>query len=413
MEKEAQTRIQLLLSLISPKLTSVKRIALMGKINSLNGYDLVFILSLVIRNKYSGILSIVSEENELSRVAFIYGEIVKVDYPDQANLLGNVVVESEIISKYEMDEIVKKSAGQRLGDYLIKNRHITEVQLRNILFKQSKHRLTKYINNKNIKIQFNFDGESTETTLISSVNYFEILYKWIFEEFQTEWLADYSEYYGLNLLQADMSHENYQYLKDFPEVYQLAEVFKGRGRNKTTFADIFRKTDMKRDAFIKALHYMVLTGFVVIRKNRIILSDIKTALNIDRSKLDKDLLQAKMLMLNKKYTAAFVILARYSSLVSSDEKINIYTIWVKLVGAFYGKHLLDTDRIEKIINDIDIHRIDPGEYYYIRSLLAATQKKFHESDSLFLKAVSHDKSYKKFPINSNKGFLSKIKKLFQ
>ena len=412
MDKATQMRIQLLLSLIAPRLASVKRIKLMEKISTISGFDLVFIMGLIIRYKYSGNLNIVNEENELSSLTFIYGDIVKVDYPDQEHLLGNVLADSEFIAKHEVAEIVEKATGQRLGDYLIKNNHLTQPQLRDILFKQSKLRLTKYLNNKNIRIHFVFDGQSCETTLISRVNYSEILYKWIFEIFKTEWLTPYAEYYGANYIQPNIDQEAFRYLKDFPEAYLIAQVLSVKNRNKITYHELFFATNISKPLFIRALHYMVLSGFVVIRKNRDLLSTLAKSVNADNYKLDEDLQLTKLLMLNKKYFEAFGVLNKYSTLSSSHEKVNFYIIWVKLIGAFYKNHLLDTLKIEKNINEIDMYQIDPAEHYYVRALLAASQKKYQESDELFNKAVNYDKMYLKFPINNQQSFVKIIKNFF-
>ena len=385
----------------------------MDELETIRGYDLIFILCLLVRNKYSGILNIVSESNELSSIAFIYGDIVKLDYPDPENILGKIIVESEIISKYEMDEIFRKSGGERLGDYLINNKHLTEMQLRNILFKQSKDRLTKYINDKNIRISFTFDGQSNESTLISSVNFFEILYKWIFEVFEIKWLTNYSEYYSKNLLQANFDNDGYVILKEFPELQQFTDSLQMTTEKKLTYREAFKNAGMKEEIFTRTIHYMVLSGFVLIRKSRVYSEMIQASQATDETKLSADLAKAKVLMLNKKYFEAFGVLIKYSSISGSHEKVKFYSIWVKLIGAFYNKHLLDLEGIAKKLNEIDMYQIDPAEFYYVKSLLAASQKNYQESDEHFSKAVNYDKIYKKYPINENASFLGLIKKVFQ
>lgn len=413
MDRKEQQQIQFLLSIISPKLTSVKRIKLMDDLEAIRGYDLVFILCLIVRNRYSGILNIVSENNELSSIAFIYGDIVKVDYPDPENIMGTIIVESEIMSKYEMDEIFARSGGERLGDYLINNKHVTEMQLRNILFKQSKHRLTKYINEENLRISFTFDGQSNESVLISSANFFEILYKWLFEVYDIKWLRNYAEYYSRNLLQINFSNDGYVILKEFPELKQFSDSLQNTLEKKMSYRDAYRNAEMTEDTFARTIHYMVLAGFIIIRKSRVYSEMIQASLTTDESKLIKDLAQAKVLMLNKKYFEAFGVMIKYSSISSSHEKVKFYSIWVKLIGAFYNKHLLDLNGISKKLNELDMYQIDPAEFYYVKSLLAASQKNFQESDEHFSKAVNYDKIYKKYPINENSSFMGLIKKVFQ
>ena len=135
MLQETDKKISNLLMLIDPKIKTLQKTEILNQIETINGYDLVFILSFITRNNYSGNLIIVNEEDYLSGITFIYGDIVKVDYPDQEHLLGNLIVDNEILSKFEMQDIIQKSGGLRLGDYLVDNQFITQQQLRNLLFK--------------------------------------------------------------------------------------------------------------------------------------------------------------------------------------------------------------------------------------------------------------------------------------
>ena len=179
------------------------------------------------------------------------------------------------------------------------------------------------------------------------------------------------------------------------------------------YREAYKNVEMNEDTFARTIHYMVLAGFIVIRKSRVYAEMMQATLATDESKLVKDLAQAKVLMLNKKYFEAFGVMIKYSSISSSNEKVKFYSIWVKLIGAFYHKHLLDLEGISKKLNELDMYQIDPAEFYYVKSLLAASQKNFQESDEHFLKAVNYDKTYKKYPINENSSFMGLIKKVFQ
>ena len=163
MKTPKEQKIADLLSLVDSKRKSKSKVDILNNIEAINGYDLVFVLGLIMRDNFSGNLIIVNEENMLSGITFIYGDIVKVDYPDQQHLLGNLIVENEILSKFEMQEIVEKRGGVRLGDYLVDNNYITQQQLRKLLFSQTNLRLTKYLNSLNIRIKFTFDGESNDS----------------------------------------------------------------------------------------------------------------------------------------------------------------------------------------------------------------------------------------------------------
>ena len=180
MKPQNNLKNNLLLDLISPGLTSRRRIKILEDIEVINSYELVFIFCVIIRYKFSGNLIIVNKNNDLSGIAFIFGDIVRIDYPDHENLLGNIIVKDEIISNYEMQEILSKTQGQKLGQYLVENNHITERQLIRYLYKQAISRLNKYMDDIDLRINFHFDGESTENVIIQRKEYFEALHHWIF-----------------------------------------------------------------------------------------------------------------------------------------------------------------------------------------------------------------------------------------
>lgn len=412
-KQEERKRIQSLLSLIDPRWSSKDRIKLIEQVGTISGFDMVFILAVITRNNFSGNLSIVNEENELSGVAFIYGDIVRVDYPDQEHLLGNVIVDSEVISKHEMQDIIEQSRGYRLGDYLLAKKYLTEAQLRKILLKQSRLRLTKYLSSKNLRMNFTFEGQSSDSVLISKVNYTEILYAWIFDVFHDDWMGTYAEYYATNDIISNMQAADFQYLKDFPKISDVVGKLVTIKKESITYNEVFKIAGIPRHDLIRVLHFLVLAGYILIRRNKIGFSLGASGIKFNPEQLDTDLMETKKYLLARKYFEAFGILNKYSTLMSSHEKVNFYFIWIKLIGAFHNNHLLDLKKIAQDISEIDAYQIEPGEYYYVRALSSAVSKNYAESDQYYAKAIEYDFLYKSFPINDNSSFLALIKKFFK
>lgn len=414
MLQETDKKISNLLMLIDPKIKTLRKTEILNQIETISGYDLVFILSFITRNNYSGNLIIVNEEDYLSGITFIYGDIVKVDYPDQEHLLGNLIVDNEILSKFEMQEIIQKSGGLRLGDYLVDNQYITQQQLRNLLFKQTKLRLTKYLSSLSIRIKFTFDGESSDSVLINKIDYTDILYNWIFKNFNSAWLDAYGDFYTKCSFSAEMGTQEFNTLKDFPEVYDLAFKFSQFKKSNVSYNEIFKAAHTTRNHIFRMLHFLVLSGFVNLVKPR----DFQNteAAQAERtdllSTLDMDLKRAQESLLNKKYFAAFGLLNKYSALTSTHPTVSFYFIWIKLIGAYYNNHMIDIVKVAQDFNQIDYFKMNPGEFYYVRALLQAVQKKYRESDESFMRAVDYNKMYRHFPINEDLSFVNRIVKFF-
>lgn len=428
MEAVNTKKIENLLSLVDYKIKSKDKIDILNKLETISGYDLVFVLSLITRNNFSGNLIIVNEENMLSGITFIYGDIVKVDYPDQEHLLGNLIVENEVLSKFEMQEIIEKSGGVRLGDYLVENNYITQQQLRKILFKQTTLRLTKYLNSLNIRIKFTFDGESYDSILINKIDYIDILYKWMFENFKNEWLEDYLVYYQKCSFFSELGSEDFNFLKEYQQVYDFALKLGHFKKSNIAYTDLFKVSNKTRQVFAKVLHFMILSGSLNIYNNKRRNNDLEN--NIERKVLniqnqnkektkgnvslflevDMELIQAHLL--NKKYFEAFGLLNKYSSLMKSHPTVSFYFIWIKLMGAYYNNHLLDVKKVSQEFFELDYFKINPGEFYYVRALLCAVQRNYKESDEYFQRSIAYNNSFKKYPISKDNSFIDRIIQYF-
>ena len=417
MKTPKEQKIADLLSLVDSKRKSKSKVDILNNIEAINGYDLVFVLGLIMRDNFSGNLIIVNEENMLSGITFIYGDIVKVDYPDQQHLLGNLIVENEILSKFEMQEIVEKRGGVRLGDYLVDNNYITQQQLRKLLFSQTNLRLTKYLNSLNIRLKFTFDGESNDSVLISKIDYAEILYQWIFKNFKDEWLEDYLEYYQKNQFCSEFSVEGLQYFKDYPEVYGLAQKITMLKKANIPYSEIFRVSGKTRQEFAKIMHFMLLSGPLYIYRDKH--PNFKIKVDEEKQKellarLEIDLKTIQENLLSKKYFEAFGLLNKYSAFMKSHPTVNFYFIWIKLIGAYYNNHLIDIKKISQDLFDLDYFKVNPAEFYYVRALLYAVQRQYKESDDSFQRAISYNEIFKNYPIDADESssFLKRIYNFF-
>ena len=408
-------KIEILLSLADLKKKTKEKTDILNNIEIINGYDLVFILSLIIKNNFSGNLIIVNEENLLSGINFIYGDIVKVDYPDQEHLLGNLIVENEIISKFEMQEIIQKSGGVRLGDYLVDNEFLTEQQLRKLLFKQTTLRLGKYLSSLSIRVKFSFDGESNDSILINKIDYIDILHNWIFNQFEDDWLDDYGNYYQKQSFSSDIGTKELTNLKDYPEVFELAFKFSQFNKKIVSYNDIFKIAHHTRQRFFRLIHFLVLSGHISVYKAKQIEAppQISTTKKVELVEtLDADLKKVQVDLLAKNYFTAFGLLNKYSSFMSTHPTVNFYFIWIKLIGAYYNNHMIDVQKISQDFYNLDYYKINPAEFYYVQALLLAVKRKYKESDEAYSRALYYNIMFKDYPINDSMSFIDRIVNFF-
>ncbi len=413
MDQHDNRRLQLLLNLVNPLVGSKKRAKMLDQIETIGGYDLALVLAFISRNKYSGNLIIVNEHDELSGISFIYGDIVKIDYPDKENMLGNVIVEADAMSKFEMQEVLESSKGMRLGDYLLSKKLLTPEQLKKILYRQTKQRLTKYLSSLSVRINFTFDGESSDTILISKENYLDLLQEWLFKNFQDDWLSEYVEFYSQYDFESHLLSEHRTLLGERAELKSLVNAVVVTSPKKFTYDQLFKASRLDKKVFHRALHFLVLNGALVVMSEALVAAVAKQAANAYKKQLDVDLAQAKKYILEKQYFLAIGVVNKYTKLGNSDPRVLLYVIWIKLIGAFYNSHSLDLAKMERDFTALDAFKTDPAEYYYVKSILEALQARYRESDDSYMKAVSYDPVYKGHPVDAELGFMTRIKKFFK
>ena len=391
-------KIDFLLGLIDFSKTSRQRIKSLELIEDLNGYDLVFILCLIIRSKFSGNLIVISEQNEFSGVIFDHGDIVKIDYPDQENLIGNLIVQEEIITKEKLDEITANLPIKLIGQYLIEKKYITKEQLQLLLFKQSKFRLAKYMDSSLVAVNFNFNKEQVEAALVSHSGYYEILYAMIFQYYQPEWLTKYSDYYSKKFFSISDINEELSVLESFDLIWPACEKLQKSSKKCLSHKELIARIAANDLEGIRLLHFLVLTGVVLV-VNEMINTESPTptpvkitseGATVPTNDLPTDLKLTKKYLLDQKPFDAFAVLNKYSSLINSNELIHFYFIWIKIHGAYYNNYMLSTEKISAELDQINAASIPPGDYYYVKALLEAQMKNTDNSLMYYSKALAND-----------------------
>jgi hypothetical protein len=367
------------------------------KINEILGYELLFVFSAIVVNKYSGNLIIINEKNELSGVNFLNGSITGIDYPDKEYLLGNLIVEEEIISKDKMKEILSKNSGQKLGSYLISESLVSEQQLRKILYKQSRLRISKYMKSENIRVNFNFDEVAHAPVLISNLNFFEILHNWIFDHFKPEWLQSYATNFDKLRIMVNPDPEDLNFFLKFPNFGEHFNKMKNLPSKNIKFTALSPLLNTSYEESLRWTLFMMQAGFVSWKA--LVFTDLNTTSQTESIKSDFISIRSKILL--NKYYEAFSIISKYSSQINSNEMVEFYFAWVRLHSKYYQKFNLDLSKTANAIARIDPNKVGFANYFYVKALLAACNNEKEQCLNFYSKAVQQDASLKAFPILSN------------
>lgn len=263
-EKETSPRRDLYLSYSNPNLSHRKKRKLVEALEEIYGYDLVLIISMILENEIEGYLNIVSEENEISGISFVKGGIAKVDLSDKESLFGNMIVSEGIISKEELDQLLKKYTTQ-IGEALVREKKITSEQISDLLLKQMRLRLSKYITSKKFRFNFIENSDINSNQSISAGNYMQLAHDWVMGRFSDDWLkSNYFEWENDYIVWN--SKKDSSVLSQLP-IFQTEPELINQFKTKIKIYDLLEKNKTKGNLIYKILHLLVSFGFVYLEIN--------------------------------------------------------------------------------------------------------------------------------------------------
>ncbi len=170
-----------------PEFSNRQRKKVIEALDDVDGFDITFVISHILNIKLMGHLNIVSQNNEVSGITFGQGFITHIDLPDKKTYFGQLLLDDGIIDQEMLDEAINQSE-LAAGQYLLKQKYITEQQISDTMAKQMRLRLSKLICNGSFKINFTEAAELLSTVHISQLDYYKMSHDWIAGRFDQEWL---------------------------------------------------------------------------------------------------------------------------------------------------------------------------------------------------------------------------------
>lgn len=242
---------------------------LIESLDEVYGYDIAFVIAVIMRAEFSGNLNIISQTNELSGISFSNGRITKIDSNDKETFLGELLIKEGFITRDKLLSILKDQT-KPLGDTLISNNIVTKEQIVEILIKQMRLRLSKYISATKYRLNF---SESTVEDFGLSISYNEYLglaHDWIAGRFELDWLTlhyvevreSYIEILPITSQSATstisslpLTRDLNRYLQQKTETMTLSELIE------------VVKNEKDQAYFYKCIHFGVMAGLIFLREN--------------------------------------------------------------------------------------------------------------------------------------------------
>jgi CheY-like chemotaxis protein len=187
---EVEVRMMPVYNLMAQSTISAdERITAINESDTVHGFDLPWLFSLLLADQVKGHLNIVSTEGTQSTIAFDNGRIVQVNMSDQESFFGALLIEGGYISAPDLEYAIKTPGkSKKLGEKLVEMNLLSPHAVSIVLAEQQGIRLAKTIQDTSFKVTFSEAVELKRDTEISRKLFTQFLDDWILSKIKSEWL---------------------------------------------------------------------------------------------------------------------------------------------------------------------------------------------------------------------------------
>lgn len=271
-----------------------KKKKIIEALDEIDGFDLVFIIGLILETKLTGCLNIISEENEISGINFFEGSITHIDLPDKETYFGNLLLQEGLVKKVDLDRAIKQKDMQ-MGQFLISQNILTAQQISSVVMLQMRLRLSKLISSK--KFQLNFVEVSTAGSVIkiSLTDYFDLCHDWITGRFEQDWFNYHFLPWEKKIIKFNDTLEFADQIFAKPLFSNLPGL-KDALKNSTSIYELKRKYADNKLMLLKAIHYLSITALLSFSEEQMVTTNESNKLEMLylnlKSKKDEELVKA-------------------------------------------------------------------------------------------------------------------------
>lgn len=240
---------------------------LIESLDEIFGYDLAFLVGLIMRSEFSGNLNVISQSNEISGISFSKGKITKIDLNDKETFMGELLIKDGYMTREKLTQLLQDQS-KPLGELLIVHKVATTEQIIGVLVKQMRLRLSKYINSNKYRVNFSESEIPDHGLSISYPEYLGLAHDWVAGRFNADWLKLHYMELSEGLVEVPQDIGVYPAVKALPLSTDLANTFKTISELQI-FSKIFAsvKNEKDQEYFLKCFHYGIMSGQLTLKHN--------------------------------------------------------------------------------------------------------------------------------------------------
>lgn len=238
---------------------------ILESLEDMHGFDLPFIYSFLLHAQISGHLNIVDENGKVFGINFSNGMIVGVDLEDSESLLGKLLIESGYILPDDLEAALSEKSAKRIGERLIDAHLVSPHGFESVLANQMSIRMSRTVVDRAVRVNFVANEIPVTSPAVDHERLERFLHDWVASRLTSAWLKAHFTPYGNFILQKGpefrLQHPAFRTAL-VAKLERLVDVV----LTGATINEILDKKIYAEEDLLKALHFMMCSGILVLRE---------------------------------------------------------------------------------------------------------------------------------------------------
>ncbi|MCB0365409.1 MAG: response regulator [Bdellovibrionaceae bacterium] len=247
--------------------TARERLKAIEETETIHGFDLPWVYSLLVGTNLSGHLNLLTADGEVSSVAISNGEIVQVNVNDKTSYFGILLVEHGFTSSEEVEESLNYPSEKPLGERLVEANAMSPHAIRIIRREQMAIRLSKTVQDTSIQVSFLEHQVKESDVSINSANLATLLNDWVSSKVTYEWLRAYYTPWMEHSVKFGPEKSQYELVKSQSLLGPVPNLLK-MVDNRKTLQEILDTSSIYEQKVLRALHFLFLERILVFDNRR-------------------------------------------------------------------------------------------------------------------------------------------------
>ncbi|MBX7232414.1 MAG: response regulator [Bdellovibrionales bacterium] len=249
----------LLDSLTVSEVNKSLRLECLKSCQSVHGFDLPLIFSLVFGSDFSGHLLMTDSKGTKSTLIFQSGKLSQVLLKDRTSYFGSLLVEMGFTSPEEVSDVLKDTNNNPIGERLVAAQYLSPHAIQIVREEQMLIRLSKTIQDTFFDLEFLDASEDSISDVVIDHNHFaRLLWDWVISKIESRWLASFYNRWLENPILLQSNQKLQKRLQQMVEMKETVQPFMTLLQEGHTLSELLEMKGVEENKLFQILHFLLI-----------------------------------------------------------------------------------------------------------------------------------------------------------